>query len=174
MPHVGSKPEWARWTAIDTLFLTWISINDCASPKLRLAETMKKIFDLQETLYEVRARNFLFVDVPPMDRSPAVSASLSLPRYDRWNIILRPSAKAFSSAHPAATVLLFSSHATFSRVLDDPVGHNFGAMEIRRKKGEIWMDHLHPTSKMHNVVAKDLANFFHKYGASGEAFKIPI
>jgi hypothetical protein len=134
---------------------------------------MKKIFDFQEILYEAGARNFLFIDVPPMDRSPAgnctirapkvlstrvnfslfsqtVPASLPLPRYDRWNITLQSSAEAFSSARAAATVLIFSSHATFSRVLDDPVGHNFGAMEVRRTKGEIWMDRLHPTSKTHN------------------------
>jgi len=127
---------------------------------------MKKIFELQETLYEAGARSFLFIDVPPMNRSPAVPASLTLPRYDKWNIALRSSAEAFSSTHPAATVLLFSSHATFTRVLDDPVRHNFSATEVRRKKGEIWMDRLHPTSKMHSFVAKDLAEFLgtiHKY-----------
>jgi hypothetical protein len=89
-----------------------------------------------------------------------------LPRYDRWNIALQSSAEAFSSAHSAVTALLFSSHGTFTRVLDDPVGHNFGAKEARRKKGEIWMDRLHPTSKMHSFVARDLVKFLgtvHKF-----------
>lgn len=57
------------------------------------------------------------------------------------------------------TALLFSSHATFTRVLDDPIRHNFGPKEVRRAKGEIWMDRLHPTSKMHRFVARDLVKF---------------
>lgn len=32
---------------------------------------MQKILGLQEELYNVGARNFLFVDVPPIHRSPA-------------------------------------------------------------------------------------------------------
>jgi hypothetical protein len=38
---------------------------------MRLLDIMKNLFDLQKTLYGAGARNFLFIDVPPMDRSPA-------------------------------------------------------------------------------------------------------
>ena len=165
---------------------------------MRLPDVMNNVIDLQKTLYEAGARNFLFIDVPPIDRSPAgkytrsplqcvvcttefepavpVPASLPLPRYDRWNTALQSYADGFSSAYPEATTLLFSSHATFTRVLDDPVGHDFGAREVRRKKGEIWMDHLHPTSKMHGLVAKDLDSFLgiiHKFDNSKEALQTP-
>jgi len=30
IPHVGQKPDWAPWTSEDTLFITWVGINDLA------------------------------------------------------------------------------------------------------------------------------------------------
>lgn len=38
---------------------------------MRLLDIMKDLFDLQKTLYGAGARNFLFIDVPPIDRYPA-------------------------------------------------------------------------------------------------------
>jgi hypothetical protein len=35
------------------------------------AKNMEKLFSLQDALYEAGARNFLFIDVPPIHRSPA-------------------------------------------------------------------------------------------------------
>jgi len=162
IPHIEKMPG---WTAEDTLFVTWVGINDLActsqpSPQLDI------LFKSQELLYNAGARNFLFIDVPPIDRSPAVlrfrdlTDNSIMPRYNDWNIALRSSSISFASGHVDATVLLFSSHATFSRVLDNPVGHDFHEADAARKGGKgIWMDHLHPTSKMHEVVAKDLAAF---------------
>ena len=70
--------------------VTWVGINDCASVKLRFVlyphtyrvrpryateETVPKyleiLFDLQEDQLEDGARNFLFIDVPPVHRSPS-------------------------------------------------------------------------------------------------------
>jgi len=167
IPHVGKQPG---WTAEDALFVTWVGINDLAytsepSPQL------EALFKSEELLYDAGARNFLFIDVPPIDRSPAVlqfrnpSDSSPIPRYNDWNIALRSSLSSFASGHADATILLFSSHATFSRVLDDPVGHDFPEVNAARKAGKgIWMDHLHPTSKMHQWVAKYLAAFLGSVG----------
>lgn len=81
-------------------------------------------------------------------------------RYTGWNTALRSSVISFAAECPEATTLMFSSHMTFTRVLDDPVGHGFHEADAASKAGKgIWMDHLHPTSKMHDFVAKDLAAF---------------
>jgi phospholipase/lecithinase/hemolysin len=67
---------------------------------------------------------------------------------------------SFASEYPESTTLIYSAHATFTRVLDDPVGHGFHEANAAREAGKgIWMDHLHPTSKMHDFVAKYLAAF---------------
>lgn len=91
-----------------------------------------------------------------------------MPRYNDWNVALRSSLTSFASGHADATVLLFSSHATFSRILDDPVAHDFHEADAARRGGKgIWMDHLHPTSKMHEFVAKDLGAYLGSVGKAG-------
>ena len=72
--------------------MTWIGINDCArlsnpsnipisdrsNPISRslnsdqaIEQVQKELFDLEQELYLEGARNFLFIDVPPINKSPA-------------------------------------------------------------------------------------------------------
>ena len=76
-----------------------------------------------------------------------------------WNTELQRSVQMFSSSHPDVTIAIFSSWDTFTRVLDDPNSHGFMEKDVRQKGGAIWVDHLHPTSKMHGIIAQDLARF---------------
>lgn len=83
-----------------------------------------------------------------------------MPRYLEWNAALHSAITAFASGHSDVTALLFSSHATFTRILDSPVEYGFNNADAARKEGQgIWMDFLHPSSKMHDYIAKDLAAF---------------
>lgn len=146
---------------------------------------LKMLLRAQEDLYEVGARNFLFIDVPPIDRSPAGEQNCccarefngeflsvlvlqfvnpgddsTMPRYQEWNDGLKSSIAAFASSHPEVSALYFSSHQTFSRILDEPRQHGFTEEQAEKKMGRgIWADHLHPTSEMHDFVAKDLTSF---------------
>ncbi len=81
LPHVGSHPAWAPWTACDTLFLTWIGINDCTW-NLRLQAPsaqacLNDLFAAQEKLYQAGARNFCFIDVPPAHTFPNGESALA-------------------------------------------------------------------------------------------------
>jgi phospholipase/lecithinase/hemolysin len=55
--------------------------------------------------------------------------------------------------------MIYSSYDTFNRVLDDPESHGFTLPDIGKKGGAIWRDDLHPTSAMHDIIAKDIAQF---------------
>jgi hypothetical protein len=55
--------------------------------------------------------------------------------------------------------MLFSSFATFTNVLDNPVLYGFESSDIHKARGKMWIDHLHPTSKMHDVIAHDVSEF---------------
>ncbi|THH20678.1 hypothetical protein EW146_g716 [Bondarzewia mesenterica] len=168
LPLAGQKPEWAPWGASDSLFVTWVGINDCAflsssEPSL-VKDVIEDLFSLQEKLYEAGARNFLYINVPPINRSPAVPATKSAdPKhsepYKMWNYNLMETAKEFTLSHPDITALVFSSWDTFNRVLDDPVAFGFNGDDGRKRGGGIWYDHLHPTSKMHGIIAKDVSEF---------------
>ncbi|KAI0345169.1 hypothetical protein BDW22DRAFT_1343459 [Trametopsis cervina] len=149
-----SHPENADFEFI--LPVTWIGINDCGMPS-DSESTQKTLFELQESLYAEGARNFLFIDVPPIDRSPAFAPPATV--YETWNAGLRTSISTFASGHPDATILLFSSHDLFTRLLDNPVEYGFDQATASVAGGCIWYDHLHPTTRVHNVIASEVARF---------------
>jgi phospholipase/lecithinase/hemolysin len=76
-----------------------------------------------------------------------------------WNSVLRDKAAKFSADHQDATVMLFSSWDTFTRVFDSPEVCGFKAGDLRKRGGKIWVDHIHPSSRMHRIVADDIFSF---------------
>lgn len=83
-----------------------------------------------------------------------------------WNNALRAEAEKFATSHDEATVLIYSSWATFTKVLDDPTAFGFAQEDVRKPAGSIWVDRLHPTSALHGVIAEDMGQFL----GSVEAF----
>ncbi|RPD66148.1 hypothetical protein L226DRAFT_542781 [Lentinus tigrinus ALCF2SS1-7] len=173
LPRVGEKPSWAPWSAGDSLFVTWIGINDCGRLETgSIPSAVGELFVEQESLYNAGARNFLFIDVPPIHRTP-VGVMFSnhdsdfSEAYTIWNRELREHVIKFAADHPDVTTLLFSSCDTFTRVLDDPKAHGFAPEHVSRSGGDIWVDNLHPSTKMHDWIAHDVAKFLHSYPAYG-------
>lgn len=76
IPSLASKPEWAPWTSGDTLFVTWVGINDCAvntralDPVSATQASIAQLFAAQEEVYQAGGRNFCLVDVPPTYKFP--------------------------------------------------------------------------------------------------------
>jgi phospholipase/lecithinase/hemolysin len=120
---------------------------------------VQKIIAQQEKLYCAGARNFLFVDIPPIQRTPAGGGVKSAGTYEAFNTQLQIHARTFASIHADATVMLFSAWNTFSSFLDDPESYGFEPSDCSNVGGAMWYDHLHPTSKAHDLVAKDMAEF---------------
>jgi len=186
-PKVGSKPRPVPWTADNSLFVTWVGINDLAYAG-QIQPSILELFLGEERLYEAGARNFLFIDVPPIDRAPActqltmfdvedgdreATIRRAADRFANWNIALAKRVRDFSSSHSppngksheksdepdAATVLLYSAHKTLTTILDDPIRHDFPPTDVSKMEASIWADHLHPTSRVHDFWARDLGAF---------------
>ncbi|EIW61098.1 uncharacterized protein TRAVEDRAFT_28408 [Trametes versicolor FP-101664 SS1] len=172
LPHVGSHPAWAPWTASDTLFLTWIGINDCTwnlhlqAPSAQAC--LDDLFAAQEKLYQAGARNFCFVDVPPAHTLPkGPKTPRAKAAYESWNPLLRSGAEAFSAAHPDATVLLFSSWDLFTRVLSDPLAA--GVAHEAATRAALFADGFLPSSAMHAVIAREILAFLKSQPAAGSS-----
>ncbi|KIJ52569.1 carbohydrate esterase family 16 protein [Sphaerobolus stellatus SS14] len=153
--------EGIEWNAENALFATWIGINDIGTEK-SYKESFEQNFEHQSKLYALGARNFMFIDVPPIERCPGVHEFIETsmkPRYDTWNEDLRARVDEFAKSHPAATVLLYSSWSIFTQILNDPERFDFDKSDRKKAGGNIWIDHLHPTAKVHKIVAKDIAEF---------------
>lgn len=79
--------------------------------------------------------------------------------FEEWNDVLPRVAKGFSDRHVDATVLIYSSHETFTRVLNNPTRFGFDAEDVNKQGGSIWFDRIHPSSRMHDEIAKDMLEF---------------
>jgi hypothetical protein len=154
--EIGKK----QWLAEDTIFMTWVGINDAALG-CDHGDNLAAFFAAQELLYEAGGRNFLFIDVPPIHRSPGVRRTCRdmTANYVNWNTELRKCAAKFSVEHSDATIMVFSSWNTFTQVLDNPQAEGFSEDDVGKEGGAIWFDHLHPTSRMHDIIARDISRF---------------
>ena len=79
----GKKPVWAPWSSTDSLFgnnaiartlraVLWVGINDMGV-RMNYDEQLAELFEVATNLYKDGARKFVFINVPPTDRSPAGS-----------------------------------------------------------------------------------------------------
>ncbi|ETW83815.1 carbohydrate esterase family 16 protein [Heterobasidion irregulare TC 32-1] len=162
LPTVGRKPRWASWTAAETLFVTWVGTNDCRLLCVEIQEIVRNLFAAQEQLYRAGARNFVFIDVPPIHRSPVgpIDGNNTFAQpFLIWNEELRSAVANFTALHPDVTSMVFSSWGTFSSVLDTPTAYGMRAQDTRVMGGTIWYDHIHPSTRLASVVARDLAAF---------------
>lgn len=89
-------------------------------------------------------------------------------RYQLWNKTLKQYVSDFASKHSEATTMVFSSYNTFSRVLQNPVTFGFEEKDVRKFAGNIWVDHIHPTSRVHWVIAKDISTFLNAQASFNE------
>lgn len=56
-------------------------------------------------------------------------------------------------------MLLFDAYSLFSRMLADPVAYGFPAGSGHMYDQEMYVDNIHPTSRVHQIVAKEVASF---------------
>lgn len=83
--------------------------------------------------------------------------------YFDWNENLHKGAAEFITKHPDITLLMYSSWDVFDKVYQDPVKFGFRARDLKMARGGIWADFIHPTSKMHAVLAKDMEEFLDQF-----------
>ncbi|KAH6910826.1 hypothetical protein BKA70DRAFT_94336 [Coprinopsis sp. MPI-PUGE-AT-0042] len=142
-------------------YIFWLGINDCGrtSDEDELDAIVEKIFDAAHDLYvKAKARRFLFVDVPPIDRSPSglPNASEFRARVAAWNESLKSRVDEFSEETPNATVTTFSAHELLTEILDSPEDHGFTEEDVEEEGGSVWLDDLHLTTEVHEIIAKRL------------------
>ena len=87
-------------------------------------------------------------------------------RFLDWNSALRLGIQHFCHTHPGASAFLFSSYRLFESILDMPEVYGFNSEHAREPCGTVWMDSLHPTSKVHDHIASNLADFLQEIAPS--------
>lgn len=130
MKKYANKPSQAPWAPNNSLFAFWIGINDVlnsVSEKNRtiVDKTFEKYSSLVEEVYATGARNFLFLGVPPLQRTPRDSgnkeaAELVDKAVKAWNSNVIKVSDSLRARHPDVTSLIYQTTDVYNRVLDDP------------------------------------------------------
>lgn len=188
-----SKPTLAfSWKPEDTLFGFWIGINDVGNSYYTQNATLNgDIFavysDLVEQIYQTGARNFLFINVPPVNRAPLTTAegewAIETEAADiaEFNSRITAMAANLTETHGDTKTFVFDSNALFDKVLGNPCSYyqtcpikNTTSYCAAYENGTLswdtyiescgvpvdeyfWLNTLHPTTRVHNVTAQQIA-----------------
>ena len=126
-------------------------------------------FAAQEKLYNAGARNFIFFTVPPFHRSPIGYASICsvlmigthnkalVTRIEEWNEMLATRSKTFHERFADISLAIYDAYWVFNRILNNPRENGFRDAVSICYEGCIWHDHIHPTAKVHELLAAGLS-----------------
>ncbi|KAK7756286.1 hypothetical protein SLS62_001512 [Diatrype stigma] len=197
-PAAPGAPAWAEaGGSSGAVFAFWIGINDVGNSWWLGAAEREALYSdifalyaaLAGELYGAGARNFVFLDVPPVDRSPMMirqgpdDAAAEKLVLARWNELVAGLAADLKAAHPDdANVWTYSSSQSFGAALDDPTVYAATA-EMKNLtqycdaymsgtpepdtfiescgvpvNQYFWLNELHPTYPIHDVVAQGVAD----------------
>ncbi|TRX95575.1 hypothetical protein FHL15_003533 [Xylaria flabelliformis] len=192
--YTGNSPK-TTWTGDDSVFAIWIGINDIGNSYWNGAnatdalntQIFSVISGLVDKIYTAGGRNYVFINVPPLDRTPLIipqgSSAVSLSKADvaAWNQKVVDYAKTLK-AKANTNVWVYDSNKSFGQVIDNPASHpetaglkNTTAYCTAYQNGTpaqdtldascgvpvnqyFWLNNLHPTSAIHEVVAKGVAD----------------
>ncbi|KAA1469878.1 hypothetical protein DENSPDRAFT_835557 [Dentipellis sp. KUC8613] len=175
---VGQVQQWAQYAssvlprtpASATLTAWWIGINDTGDVlghnitdfAAFWREEMASYFGAVELAYAHGLRGaYLFVNVPPEDRSPNNLGKSSAPaiaaRIEEYNAALAAHVEDFAQSHPDMNVMTFDAHTWFNDILDNAQSYGFhnttGFCECR-DPSYFWYNVGHPTEHVHRLLAQ--------------------
>ncbi|KAK6362623.1 hypothetical protein TWF730_000079 [Orbilia blumenaviensis] len=170
MTRYSSKPATAPWQSDNTMFSVFIGINDIGSSYSRsdintfIDTLLTAKFKLLDKIYTSGGRNFLFHNIPPMERSPLISGQSSWATQEKaviitWNSKLQTYISNFKSSHSGVNIFSVDANAQFTMVLNNPT--SYGLSSDTRSTGNnqqlFWADVYHPNTVMHDVLGKEVA-----------------
>lgn len=191
-PAYASKPATVPWSSNDTLFAIFDGINDIgnsyssgATASATLSAEIFAVYQgLVDELYYAGARNFLFLNVPPVDRSPGTTiypaSTQALEKADilAWNAMIISMAQDLKKLFSDINIFTVDTNLIFTQILDNPQSNpltagylNTTAYCVAYENGTptddyynstcgipvneyFWLNTLHPTYPVHDVLAE--------------------
>jgi len=168
LSSIASKPASTPWTSSDTLFSVWIGINDIGNSYYNgggsafNAKLIAAYFALVQKLYTSGARNFLFINVPPIDRSPlmlsqaASAQALEKTTIADFNSQLSSAITNLKANNSGVQTWLWDSNAAFTTVLNNPTAYGFVDATSYGNTGDFWGNNYHPSSVAHQIWGQEI------------------
>ncbi|KAE9366829.1 carbohydrate esterase family 16 protein [Stipitochalara longipes BDJ] len=168
--HLSPLPS-SSLTATNTLFAIWIGVNDVGNAFGNanwgtLSQTIVSQYLSQvQKLYSSGARNFLFLTVPPIQKTPLVLAESNNTQVqegagvDTYNTLLKAGVKDFEAKNDGVVTWVLDTSAPFLEAINDP--KSYGAKDATCYNGDgtscLWFNNYHPGQAIHKLVAAGVA-----------------
>ncbi|KAG8894012.1 hypothetical protein FRC00_009694, partial [Tulasnella sp. 408] len=127
---------------------------------------MDAYFALVQKAYDAGARNFLFVNVPCVERSPYVlglgtAEEVGIPMktaIDGYNAELINRVNAFKTANSGVTAWIYDSNTRLGQILDAPTSYGFQDGTTYGSGSNLaWCNDFHVSPGVHHYFAQDVA-----------------
>ncbi|VUC29789.1 unnamed protein product, partial [Clonostachys rosea] len=161
------KPDYASWESNNTLAGIWIGINDVDVSYQRqnaseyIKESVDVLFEQLEVLYGAGIRSFFLLQVPPLEKTPKITAKNEKPtqKISEYNKRISEKLKGFNSARKDARTALVDTSTPFSTAISNPKKYNATNATCQNADGTtcLWYDDFHPGVAIHKLVAYDVS-----------------
>ncbi|KAH7122521.1 hypothetical protein B0J11DRAFT_581222 [Dendryphion nanum] len=168
--HVAKNPQ---WTAQKSLFGIWMGVNDVGNSYWKndtklLGEIIEDYFEQVEILFKAGARNFAFLNVPPIDRSPMMlaqpgnSRDLEARVIQQFNGLLANRTQAFKASHEGVKATVVDTQKPFNTAIDNPQRYGSQNATCWDSNGRscLWFNDYHPGLAIHKLVAEAVVAAF--------------
>ncbi|KPM36717.1 hypothetical protein AK830_g9865 [Neonectria ditissima] len=171
---IGSRPEFAPWTAENSVAGFWFGVNDVRVSYLfddmpeRLVLTMQSFFEQIQVLYDTGLRRFVLLSLPPINLTPKLHKQRIgddglyerlIFAIERWNNLMQYHVMLFQQAEPDATISIVDTSQIFWEAVRNPSRLGARDIECENKDGVscLWFDGYHPGIKIERLVAEKVA-----------------
>ncbi|KAI0800239.1 hypothetical protein C8Q74DRAFT_1235266 [Fomes fomentarius] len=175
--QAAGKPAFAPWTSENALFSVWIGINDIGNSYYQSGDRdafsdvlLDSYFGQVQRLVSIAAslnagaRNFLFVNVPPIDRSPLMlgqsqdAQALEKQVIAGYNSKLVARAASLKAANSGVKTWIWDSNTAFTTVLNNPTKFGFADATSYGNAGSFWGNNYHPSAAAHEIFGQNVSS----------------
>jgi phospholipase/lecithinase/hemolysin len=169
LPSSANSPS---LTSSNTLFAIWIGVNDVGNAwgdsnwSTLSKEIVNQYFAQAQKLYNSGARNFLFLTVPPIQKTPLVLAESSSVQSQEgaavatYNSLLKAGVSSFKSKNSGINTWVYDTTTPFNQAISNPTKYGAKDASCYNSDGTscLWWNNYHPGQAIHKLVSAGVAS----------------
>ncbi|KAH8810634.1 aldehyde dehydrogenase family-domain-containing protein [Xylogone sp. PMI_703] len=169
--YLTPTPAYAPWTSSNSLFAIWIGSNDVENGYTKsdwnsvAQSVIRRYFQEVQILYDAGARNFVFLTVPPISKTPFArsrgteAAQREAAAVLQYNQLLAQALVSFRRGNRDVNAKLFDTAGVFNHAIASP--DTYGAQDATcvNEYGNtcLWYSSQNPGVAIQDLVAQGVA-----------------
>lgn len=163
--------KYSNWSGDKSLIGIWFGINDIhaeVNSGLDVSEeTAESLINIVNDLYSEGGRNFLFINIPSIEKFPMYSDwKLTIEELIlNLNSALEKKVMEFHMSHNDANIFIYNAYDEINHIIENKSQYNFSVVDKSPDYGEtdvdsyLLRDDNHLSSRAHKILAQDMEDF---------------